>query len=464
MRVVTPLRRASESLLSKTSGESENRTGEGGNAQRARVTDAHERTAWMAVGGRVLGVVFCLLCLVGGTLFGHLYWNSKEFREAFNRNPLGIVADVARLSPLENWTPNRQFAGRSTLNVLVLGVDHDYDNKARIIPTSNGRSDSILIARVDFANNTISALTIPRDTAVYIPGRRGIHKINAAHSFGGPDLTIETLRSVFGLEVDCYVTINFEGFEKVVDAIGGIELDVEKRLKYDDNWGKLHINLYPGYQHLTGYQAMGYVRMRHSDSDEMRSKRQHKFLEAVRVKLRNPTTFMALPRAIDTLVDSIKLGNMTKDQMFALANYARSLPKENIVVKTLPSIEGPSYVTIETAEAAQVISEMFYPGEFRTVTIDAPDPATVRALNARYDRRGGRRVRTGTVSVDHQEPEPGIESGPSLPPDTGSGPAEPPATPATPPDTPPSGAGLSVEDPPTQKPGHTGAASGEGSA
>src|SRR5439155_21810551 len=127
-----------------------------------------------------------------------------------------------------------------------------------------------------------------RDTAVQIPGRRYISKINAAHAFGGPELTAQTINDVFHIPIDAYVVINFDGFKKIVDAVGGIDLNVEKRLKYDDNWGHLHVNLFPGYQHLSGEKAMGYVRIRKLDSDFNRSKRQHAFLEAVRTKLKSP--------------------------------------------------------------------------------------------------------------------------------------------------------------------------------
>ena len=352
---------------------------------------ARARARAFRIAGVTLGCLACALSLALGTAFGHFYWNSGAFGEALRAHGWQMAGKILTgRSPLEVWTPEEQFRDRSSINVLVLGVDHDYDNKARVLKT-HGRSDSILIARVDFASKRISALTIPRDTAVRIPGHRGIHKINAAHQFGGPELTIETIRSVFGVQADAAVTINFEGFQKLVDAIGGIDINVEKRLKYDDNWGKLHINLYPGYQHLNGYQAMGYVRMRHSDSDLHRSRRQHAFLEAMRTKIKQPGTFLRLPKAADTLVDSLKTFNLTRDQMYALANFARSLPKEAIVIETLPSFEGPSYVSVDADRTAEVIRRLFYPNQMVALGIDAPDPDTVRSMNRRYARGGRRR-------------------------------------------------------------------------
>lgn len=337
---------------------------------------------WRIVRAIAIGA-FVAAFVAAGTVFGTLYWGSKEFREAFTQH-FGE-------NPLKVWTPERQFPGMQSVNILLLGVDRDLDNRRRPMKT-NGRSDAILIARVDFANGTINALTIPRDTAVSIPGRRGLHKINAAHSFGGPMLAAETIQSAFGINTDAFVSINFDGFCDVVDAIGGVDINVEKRLKYDDNWGGLHVDLQPGYQHLNGYKAMGYVRMRHSDNDEMRSKRQHAFLESVRTKLKTWDTFKRLPGAVDQLADSLKRSpNLTKDQMYALLNFARSLPREKIQVETLPSIEGRSYVSVKRSEAQEMIRRMFFPERTTEVMLDVPSPDTVASMNGEGRRASSRR-------------------------------------------------------------------------
>lgn len=384
--------------------------------------------------GRILGITWCLLSMGTGAVLGHFYWNSAAIRGMLGRSWPRIIGDVFRGRPLDNWTPDRQFPGQTAFNVLVLGADRDWDDYGRQITSTHGRSDSILIVRVDFAAKTVRALTIPRDTAVHIPGHRGIHKINAAHAFGGPDLTVDTIKQVLGITIDAYVTIDIQGFVRVVDALGGIDLNIEKRLKYDDNWGHLHINLFPGYQHLTGYQAMGYVRMRHSDSDEMRSKRQHAFLEALRTKIKSPSTFGVLPELLDKIRGSLKVGRLTDEQLFTLANFARSLPRENVEVETLPSEEGPSYVTIYTEKSEALIQRMFGV----TYSIDAPDPGSVRSMNSRYDGSGrrGRRGQDGAetpvgVPADPADIQPPIEVEPPPPdvvaPEGSAEPATPPA-------------------------------------
>ncbi len=376
------------------------------------------KNRWHAV-KLTIGTMACLMCLVAGTVFGHFYWGSEVMRGSIGQ----IIAGAVHGDPLQNWRPEKQFPNQTTMNVLVLGIDHDYDNKDQIIRNSPGRSDSILMARVDFVNHTISALTIPRDSAVHVPGFRGVRKINSAHSLGRAPLTMATIEQVFGVRPDACVELNFEGFQQLVDAIGGIDVNVQKKLDYDDNWGHLHIHLRPGYQHLNGYQAMGFVRMRHSDSDEMRSKRQHDFLEAVRNKIKEPGTFMSLPRAVDRMVQNLTLTNLNRDQMFALANFARTLPHENIHVETLPSFEGPSYVTINPQKSAEVIQRMFFPNQAVALNIDAPDPNGVRSFDdddevaprhrERRHHARARRTHHRAESSDAPEtsvPEPSIRS------------------------------------------------------
>src|SRR5205807_9207226 len=124
------------------------------------------------------------------------------------------------------------------------------------------------------------------------------------------------------------------------------------------------------------------------------------------------------PRAVDKMAENLKRGNLTQDQLFALVNYARSLPKESIHIETLPSFEGPSYVTVNPEKCAQVIQRMFYPNTTIALNIDAPDAGSVRSMKAPYER--GRRGRRG-------EEKPAAAK-------TGAKPAQP-------------GSGLSVEPP-----------------
>jgi LCP family protein required for cell wall assembly len=344
------------------------------------------------VAGYTIGIFFCLIFMIAGVVFGNFYHNSKFFRQLMQQNAGAIISGtILHGNPLEEWTPEKQFPDTNSINVVVMGVDYDWSNTGHII-RSSARSDALLVAHIDFVKKTITGLTIPRDTAVHIPGRKGIHKINAAHAYGGPQLTDDTIKEVFGIPTDAYVVLDIQGFQELIDALGGIDITIHKKLNYDDNWGHLHIHLKPGFQHLNGYQAMGYVRMRHSDSDFMRSQRQHEFMEAVRDKIKSPSSFLKLPGVLDKLHDQLALGNLNMNQLLSIMNFARTLPRQNVVMETLPSFEGPSFVTIDTAKSAKLIQSIFFPDQqYASVNIDAPDPYRIRELNARYDHGGSRR-------------------------------------------------------------------------
>jgi LCP family protein required for cell wall assembly len=337
---------------------------------------------------------FCLVLIAGGTVIGKL-WSNPATRGALH----GIkLIDVFHGNPLASYTPAIYLPEHPhTFNLLILGLDRDYVGKringvAVPVPlmNTNGRSDAILIAHYDFDKRTISVMTIPRDTAVHVPGH-STHKINAAHQFGGPELTQQTIKEAFGIDTDAYVALHFEAFQQIVDTVGGVDLTVKKQLDYDDNWALLHIHLKPGLQHLNGYQAMGYVRIRHSDSDLMRAERQHEFVEALRTKISTPTVLLKGFDVLDNITDNLHLSpNLTTPQLLALANWSKGLPKENITLVTMPSIEGPSFVTVNQVPTRKMVAQIFFGGNEDAVNIVAPDKEAVYAMNHRGARRHGR--------------------------------------------------------------------------
>ena len=138
-------------------------------------------------------------------------------------------------------------------NILVLGADKgEYDP---------GRTDTIILVSVDPKAKEVGVLSVPRDTRVMIPGR-GYNRINTAYAFGGPQLAKKTVENWLGIDIDYYVVVDFAGFEHIVDTLGGVEIDVEKRMRYQDRAQGLHIDLHPGRQVLDGRQALNYIRYR----------------------------------------------------------------------------------------------------------------------------------------------------------------------------------------------------------
>ena len=160
------------------------------------------------------------------------------------------------------------------------------------------------------------------------------------------------------IPTDHYVALDFQGFEQAIDLLGGVDLTVDKRMDYDDNWGHLHIHLRPGFQHLNGQQAMGFVRFRHSDSDLVRVQRQQNLLAALKAKLREPQTLAKLPQLLD-LLDAHLASDLTTDQKIALAGFVHDTPREQIQMATLPSREAGASVTTDWPRAAPLIQQVF---------------------------------------------------------------------------------------------------------
>jgi LCP family protein required for cell wall assembly len=178
----------------------------------------------------------------------------------------------------------------SANNVLVLGSD-------RRPGEQRGRADTIMLMR--YGGGKAARLSIPRDTLVNIPGV-GPSKINAAYAIGGPPLMIETIKQFLGIEVNHIVEVDFKGFPKFVDALGGVDMTFEKciRSRFE---GKVH-RFPKGKNHLNGEQALDVVRIRKNacapeESDLTRARRQQQFLEAVKGKMFSPFTFPRWPWA-----------------------------------------------------------------------------------------------------------------------------------------------------------------------
>jgi polyisoprenyl-teichoic acid--peptidoglycan teichoic acid transferase len=176
--------------------------------------------------------------------------------------------------------------------ILILGSDRRWSdlkkNNPKLAKSNPARSDTILLVRMDPRQEATAVLSIPRDLKVLVPGF-GINKINAAYSLGGPALTAETIKSLFGQDfnINHIINVNFQGFREVVDKLGCVYADVDRRY-YHSNLGLpvsqhyAEIDVDPGYQQLCGQRALDYVRFRHADSDIVRAARQQDFLRSAK--------------------------------------------------------------------------------------------------------------------------------------------------------------------------------------
>lgn len=313
--------------------------------------------------------------------------------------------------------------GAKPLNVIVAGIDVDYDWSAATWPYParpldfTYRTDTLLLAQVR-PDGTVKLLSIPRDSWVPIIGWQGgsLGKINSANIHGGPEMVKATVQQLTGIEADGYVYLTLNALRSVTEAAGGVTVDVKTRMKYDDNAGNLHIDLQPGVQHLSGEQAEGFLRFRHDALGDIgRVARQQAFLAALSERLRSPANVWRLPRVVAALHANTQ-SDLTRAEMGELLGAALKGPRINSY--TVPGDFGwvgtTSIWAVERGELGALISEQFRdpddPRGLRVLVLNAQAPdGSARALGARLEALGYRNV---TAANDpHEAPTTVVEGG-----------------------------------------------------
>jgi LCP family protein required for cell wall assembly len=224
------------------------------------------------------------------------------------------------------------------VNILVLGVDHRADDI--------GRSDTLFLVTLDTKTKETSLLSIPRDTRVKIPGY-GFDKINHAYALGGHELTQKTVEEVLGAPVDYYVEVDFSGFNKIVDAVGGVDIAVEKRMYYEDPYDDLLIDLQPGLQHMDGATAIKYVRYRDGEGDIGRIDRQQNFIRAMMDEVTSPAILVSIPAIISEVNNAIRT-DLSVAEMIGMGKALKDAKEQGLKTDMAPGtpidIGGISYL------------------------------------------------------------------------------------------------------------------------
>ena len=246
----------------------------------------------------------------------------------------------------------------SKRNIVVLGVD------GREKDDDPGRSDTLFVVMFDPKSKNVSLLSIPRDTRVRIPGN-GWDKINHAYAFGGHKLTQQTTEELLGIQVNNYVMVDFSGFESLVDAIGGIDIDVEKDMYYEDPYADLVIDIKHGYQHLDGKRAGEYVRFRKDELGDIgRVQRQQKFMKAAAAQIFNIDTVTKIPALFST-VDRHVETDMNTLTMIKAANsfklFGDEKVKSGMLYGNFDDTEGISYWATSREEVQKSLDEIGIP-------------------------------------------------------------------------------------------------------
>src|ERR687884_353999 len=266
-----------------------------------RQPEGRRRTGLQLVGRILLWLLIAVLVVAAGLLGGAYLYFHEQVKAVQAHTPDVIRAEKGLDIPQ---------AGKPA-TALIVGYDH------RAGPESGlpSRSDTIMLVRADPIDKTVSLMSLPRDLLVPIYCRPGqpvtTDRINSAYERCGTRGTLETVKALTGLSVNYLITVNFRGFKQVVDKLGGVWIDVDRRY-FNDNAGLTTgyntyatINLQPGYQRLNGSDALDFVRYRHTDSHLYRVPRQPK-LENLQQAGPYNAELAAPPGAVEQAVGEFK--------------------------------------------------------------------------------------------------------------------------------------------------------------
>jgi LCP family protein required for cell wall assembly len=294
---------------------------------------------------RGLGLVFMLCTLVAGLIVHRAVRDLTANYQGVGLNPFeGQGPDTVDPTAGSKATPTavelpiepHPWDGKARVTLLVMGVDYrDWEAGA-----GAPRSDTMLLATIDPITMQAGMLSIPRDLWVEIPGF-GFNRINTAFMFGeayhlpggGPELAMDTAEDVVGVPINYYAVIQFHAFERMIDEIGGVDVEVPQRIRIAPIDGKSRY-LDPGSHHLDGPDALAFARVRKGAGDDFgRAERQQQVAMAVLDRLVQldmlPTLVRKAPKLYQELAAGVQT-NLTLEQMVSLAWSAIQIQKENI--------------------------------------------------------------------------------------------------------------------------------------
>ncbi len=310
--------------------------------------------------GRGFAWVLLVLVMLGAGFGGGVYLWLHEAVGALNPTDRQTVQSLKHLI--------KPLPGHAVI-ALVLGYDHRAGQG-----NAPSRSDSMMLLRLDPKTRTISMLSLPRDLAVTIdcPSNTGIapytDKINAAYSRCGPSGSILTVSAVTGLKINYLITVNFRGFKKVVNTLGGVWIDVDRRYLNTDTgpYGYASINLQPGYQRLSGGSALDFVRFRHTDSDLFRVARQQLFVQAMKEQVKQSFDLSNALAIIKAASDNVAVGiggGKKVDLNFVLSwgQFIYGLPGGHFCQAKIADLTGASDLTASQDNISAAVQQFTTP-------------------------------------------------------------------------------------------------------
>ena len=266
-------------------------------------------------------------------------------------------------------------------NILFLGVDAS--GNPRDLWTGT-RTDTIILVNIDPRTKSVNALSIPRDSKVYLPGDNGVNKINAAHAIGGIEMTKRTIEDTLGVHIDRYIMVHDSAVKEIVDAMDGLDVYVEKPMHYNDNAGHLHINFNKGNHHLDGQQAVEYLRFRHDALGDIgRTQRQQWLLRSLLTKMKQPSTITKIPDIISVAKKYVKT-DMSFYEMSQYAALTKHIDMDKIEVAMLPGAPNQkgyiSHWILDPEKTQEVVNRVIY--RDNKGAFDEATPVTASVLSS----------------------------------------------------------------------------------
>lgn len=253
---------------------------------------------------------------------------------------------------------------KEVVNILLMGIDARQGEQ-------HARSDTMIVASLNYELGKIALLSIPRDTRIEGWDRTG--KINMINQLKGPEESCKEVSRLLGKDVDYYVLTNFQGFEKMIDTLGGVDMYVDINLRSPSNG----VYLEKGYRHLNGKEALTYARFRETQQGDIgRTTRQQRLLKALAQQIGRKETVSRLPRLLAQFRENVQ-SNISLSDIVYLSNLIPGLSEDDIINQTLPGYHfvdpysGASYWEVDREIARSIIDSLFK-GERFEVHLQAP--------------------------------------------------------------------------------------------
>ena len=345
-----------------------------------RQPERKRRTGLQLVGRILLWLLIAVLVVAAGLLGGAYLYFHEQVKAVQAHTPEVIRAEKGLDVPQ---------AGKPA-TALIVGYDHRAGQESNL----PSRSDTIMLVRADPIDKTVSLLSFPRDLLVPIhcPGQPvTVDRINSAYERCKTRGTLETVKALTGLSVNYLVTVNFRGFKQVVDKLGGVWIDVDRRY-FNDNGGQTYntyatINLQPGYQRLNGSDALDFVRYRHTDSDLYRVARQQAFVKAFKDQVSQSFSIKKVPKLVHAITSNVEVGQSGNRQIsgktiLSYAFFLYGLPAGHFFQPKVENLQPAGPFNAELSAPPGTVEQAVR--QFANPDVEAPGKATARALGTKF--------------------------------------------------------------------------------